>query len=205
MTVLVEARKVGREVAEGLPRPRSVQIMRIAFLTATLVFVLFPLVWLALGSLKTRHDALSLPPRIIFEPTFEAYAKIVAGGFMRAFGNSLVIALTNVALALLIGTPAAFALTRMRGRIRDDLSFWVLSIRMAPVFAVILPLYVLFKGVGLLDTPLCRGARPSDADPAARGMDADDLFPQPAGRGRPGGDARRRLAACRSSSTSSSR
>ena len=146
------ATKAGREVAEGLPRPRSVQIMRIAFLTATLVFVLFPLVWLALGSFKTRHDALSLPPRIIFDPTFEAYAKIVAGGFIRAFGNSLTIALTNVALALVIGTPAAFALTRMRGRIRDNLSFWILSIRMAPLFAVILPLYVLFKSVGLLDT-----------------------------------------------------
>ena len=64
--------------------------------SSTLVFVLFPLVWLALGSFKTRHDALSLPPRIIFEPTFEAYAKIVAGGFLRAFGNSLTIALTNV-------------------------------------------------------------------------------------------------------------
>ena len=57
-------------------------VLRIAFLAATLVFVLFPLVWLALGSFKTRHDALSLPPRIIFDPTFEAYAKIVAGGFI---------------------------------------------------------------------------------------------------------------------------
>jgi multiple sugar transport system permease protein len=119
-----------------------------------LVFILFPLAWLALGSFKTRYDALALPPRIIFDPTFEAYTKIVAGGFIRAFGNSLTIALSNVALALAIGTPAAFALTRMRGRIRNDLSFWVLSIRMAPLFAVILPLYVLFKTVGLLDTKL---------------------------------------------------
>ena len=62
----------------------------------------------------------------------EARIAIVAGGFVRAFGNSLTIALINVALALAIGTPAAFALTRMRGRIRNDLSFWVLSIRMAP-------------------------------------------------------------------------
>ena len=110
--------------------------------------------WLALGSLKTRNEALALPPRIIFDPTFEAYSKIVAGGFIRAFGNSLTIALTNVALALAIGTPAAFALTRMRGRISNDLSFWILSIRMAPLFAVILPLYVLFRVVGLLDTKL---------------------------------------------------
>ena len=154
MSVLAAERRAGATVARGLPRTWSAQFLRIAFLAAMLVFVLFPLVWLALGSFKSRYDALALPPRLIFEPTFAAYAKIVAGGFIRAFGNSLTIALINVALALVIGTPAAFALTRMRGRVRNDLSFWVLSIRMAPLFAVILPLYVLFKSVGLLDTKL---------------------------------------------------
>jgi ABC-type glycerol-3-phosphate transport system permease component len=154
MSVIVERRRIGATVAQGLPRPRSVQVLRIVFLVVTLIFVLFPLVWLALGSFKTRHEALALPPRLIFNPTFEAYTKIVAGGFIHAFGNSLTIALSNVALALAIGTPAAFALTRMHGRVRNDLSFWVLSIRMAPLFAVILPLYVLFKSVGLLDTQL---------------------------------------------------
>ena len=154
MSVLVAESRTGADVSRGLPQTRSAQLLRIAFLAAMLVFVLFPLVWLALGSFKSRYDALALPPRPIVEPTFEAYTKIVAGGFIRAFGNSLTIALINVVLALVIGTPAAFALTRMRGRVRNDLSFWVLSIRMAPLFAVILPLYVLFKSVGLLDTKL---------------------------------------------------
>lgn len=138
----------------GLPRSRSVEIVRVTFLIAVLIFVLFPLVWLALGSLKTRNEALALPPHVIFDPTFGAYSKMVAGGFIRAFGNSLTIALGNVVLALAIGTPAAFALTRMRGRVSDNLSFWILTIRMAPLFAVILPLYVLFKTIGLLDTRL---------------------------------------------------
>jgi ABC-type glycerol-3-phosphate transport system permease component len=154
MSLPVAGRRAGASAARSLPRTWSAQVLRIGFLAAMLVFVLFPLVWLALGSFKSRYDALALPPRLIFEPTFEAYTKIVAGGFIRAFGNSLTIALINVVLALAIGTPAAFALTRMRGRVRNDLSFWVLSIRMAPLFAVILPLYVLFKSVGLLDTKL---------------------------------------------------
>lgn len=148
------ATRTATAVSDAFPRPRSVQILRVAFLIAALAFVLFPLVWLGLGSLKTRNDALALPPRVIFDPTFEAYGKIVAGGFIRAFGNSLTIALTNVALALAIGTPAAFALTRMRGRTSNNLSFWILTIRMAPLFAVILPLYVLFRSIGLLDTKL---------------------------------------------------
>ncbi|WP_029075910.1 carbohydrate ABC transporter permease [Kaistia adipata] len=125
---------------------------RLAFLGATLVFVLLPIAWLALGSLKTRNEALALPPKLIFTPDFSAYHKIVAQGFLGAFGNSLTIALSNVVLTLLLGTPAAYALTRIRGKVQDNLSFWVLSIRMAPLFAVILPLYVLFKSIGLLDT-----------------------------------------------------
>ncbi|HET7714842.1 MAG TPA: carbohydrate ABC transporter permease [Bauldia sp.] len=133
-------------------RPVSLRILRAVFLALVLVFVVFPLVWLAIGSLKTRHDALAVPPEIVFEPTFEAYSKIVAGGFLGAFANSITIAVTNVILALLLGTPAAYALTRMAGKTQENLSFWVLSIRMAPVFAVILPLYVLFRSVGLLDT-----------------------------------------------------
>lgn len=130
------------------------RIGRWTFIALALVFVLLPIVWLALGSLKTRNAALALPPQFLFEPDFSAYAKIVSGGFLRSFGNSLSIALTNVVLTLVLGTPAAYALTRMRGKVQDNLSFWLLSIRMAPLFAVILPLYVLFKSVGLLDTPV---------------------------------------------------
>ena len=142
----------GRRQTDRPAQPRSVRILRAAFLAVMLILILFPLLWLGLGSLKSRHDALALPPKLIFDPTLEAYGKIVAGGFLKAFGNSLSIALTNVVAALAIGTPAAFALTRMQGKVQENVSFWVLSIRMAPLFAVILPLYVLFKTMGLLDS-----------------------------------------------------
>jgi len=129
------------------------KIGRVLFIAVALVFVLMPIAWLALGSFKTRDAALALPPQILFEPDFSAYAKIMSQGFLGSFRNSLTIALTNVVLTLVLGTPAAYALTRMRGPAQDNLSFWLLSIRMAPLFAVILPLYVLFKSIGLLDTP----------------------------------------------------
>jgi len=130
------------------------RVGRRVFIALALVFVLLPIVWLALGSVKSRDAALSVPPQLLFDPDFSAYAKIVAGGFLGSFRNSLTIALTNVILTIGLGTPAAYALTRMRGKVQDNLSFWLLSIRMAPLFAVILPLYVLFKSVGLLDTPV---------------------------------------------------
>lgn len=133
---------------------RTVRLIRTAFLAGTVTFVLFPLFWLLLGSLKTRHEALAVPPSLVFTPTFDAYATILGGGIAGAFFNSLTIALTNVALVLFIGVPAAYALSRMKGAVQDNLSFWVLSIRMAPLFSIILPLYVLFKAIGLLDTRL---------------------------------------------------
>ena len=129
------------------------RIGRWVFIALALVFVLLPIAWLALGSVKSRNAALAVPPQFIFDPDFSAYAKIASGGFLNSFRNSLTIALTNVVLTIGLGTPAAYALTRMRGKVQDNLSFWLLSIRMAPLFAVILPLYVLFKSVGLLDTP----------------------------------------------------
>ena len=137
------------------PRPaRLLNRLRIVFLGTTLVFVGFPLIWLAVASLKTRAAALQVPPEWIFTPSLAAYEKIVDSGLSAAFLNSFTIALINVVLSLAIGVPAAYALARMQGRLRANLSFWVLSIRLAPLFSIILPLYVLFKGIGLLDTRL---------------------------------------------------
>lgn len=130
-----------------------IRVARLTFLSSAVAFVLLPLFWLALGSLKSRDDALALPPKVVFTPSLTAYEKIIDGGFLGAFWNSLSIASTNVVLVLLIGTPAAYALARMRGTVQENLSFWILSIRMAPLFSIILPLWVSFRSLGLLDTP----------------------------------------------------
>jgi len=127
---------------------------RVAFLTLAVTFVLFPILWLALGSVKTRNGALAMPPEFIFQPEFSAYTRIFTQGFLGSFQTSLTIAMTNVVLTMLLGVPAAYALTRMTGKTQENLAFWLLSVRMAPLFAIIIPLYVLFRGIGLLDTPV---------------------------------------------------
>ena len=126
--------------------------IRWVFLSSVLVFVLFPLFWLGLASLKTRAAALKVPPEIIFVPSIEAYEKIFSSGLANAFFNPFSIAITNVVLSLGIGVPAAYALARMRGALQENISFWILSIRLAPLFSIILPLYVMFQQMGLLDT-----------------------------------------------------
>ena len=82
------------------------RIGRMAFILALLIFVALPIVWLALGSLKSREAALALPPELIFQPDFSAYAKIMSQGFLGSFKNSLAIALTNMGTAAPSGVAA---------------------------------------------------------------------------------------------------
>ncbi|MEJ2288186.1 MAG: hypothetical protein P8Y02_05970 [Deinococcales bacterium] len=104
-------------------RPRWGTLLIGGYLTVYLVFVLFPILWLLLGSLKSRYEALLVPPRLVFRPTLLAFEKILSGGLLHVFGNSLTIGLANVALALLLGIPAAYGLSRMRGR-RIEYAVW---------------------------------------------------------------------------------
>ena len=133
-------------------RPRWSSLLIGSYLGVYLVFVLFPILWLLLGSLKSRYEALLVPPKLIFRPTLVAFEKILSGGLLHVFGNSLTIGLANVVLAMLLGIPAAYGLSRMRGKARDNISFWILSIRMAPAFGLVIPIYALMRGIGLLDT-----------------------------------------------------
>ena len=64
-----------------------VAVLRYVFLGAVMVFVIFPLIWLAIASLKTRAAALAMPPSVIFTPDFAAYEKIIASGLIDAFIN----------------------------------------------------------------------------------------------------------------------
>lgn len=133
-------------------RRRLPSLFLTGYLAVYLAFVLFPIVWLLLGSLKTRYEALLSPPKLLFRPTLLAFEKILSGGLLHVFGNSLTIGLVNVVLALLLGVPAAYGLSRMKGPGRANLSFWILSIRMAPAFGLVIPIYALMRGIGLLDT-----------------------------------------------------
>jgi multiple sugar transport system permease protein len=66
--------------------------------------------------------------------------------------NSFRIASVNVVLALLFGVPAAYALARWRTFASEQAAFWILSVRMAPAFGIIVPMYMLMRYAGLIDT-----------------------------------------------------
>ena len=117
-----------------------------------LVFFLFPILWLLLSSMKTHYQTLVIPPKLVFKPTAEAYRKILTGGMLKSFKNSLLIAGVDIILALALSIPAAYSLARFKSKFNENIGFWFLSVRMAPAFGVIVPIYIVIRNLRILDT-----------------------------------------------------
>jgi multiple sugar transport system permease protein len=134
-------------------RETLVRFVRHGLLLGWSFIVLFPLYWLASMSLKPPGEANALPPDWIFLPTVYNYLQLVQDGeFLAAFANSLLMVSASVVLVLLIGVPAAYVLSRWDIPMERDILVWILSSRMLPPIAVVLPFFVIFQEFNLFDT-----------------------------------------------------
>jgi len=134
-------------------RSRTRSAFEIAFILLVTGLSLIPFLWLILTAFKDRTDILSPTPRLLFSPTFSNFHQaFVVGEFGRYLLNSLIAASGSVAICLLIGLPAAYAFSRFRVFGAKHLFFYVLTTRMAPGVALVLPLYMFFQTIGLLGT-----------------------------------------------------
>lgn len=133
------------------------KVKKIIFVViAAVVFgvILFPPAVLFLTSIKTELDALSFPPKWIFKPTLENYTEIFKfSPFAKYLLNSLTVASLNTGVVLVLGSFAAYSLARFRFKGAENLAFWILSIRMMPPVAAIIPIYIIMRNLHLLDTP----------------------------------------------------
>jgi len=117
------------------------------------ILSLAPLIYLFITSFKEPNLTFSLPPVWIFTPTLQNYREVLAGGqFEKYFVNSLVVALSTTAIALFLGGLAAYGFSRFRFRGAFWLRMSALIPQMLPPITIIVPLYVLFNGLKLLDT-----------------------------------------------------
>jgi len=117
-----------------------------------LAATLFPVLWLAQISLKTDVEAMRMPPAIFFVPTLDNYAAIFQGRFARSFLNSLVVSISTTLIGMLLGVPAAYALSRASFGRSQRLALWVLTTRMAPPIAFAIPFFLAYRWLGLIDT-----------------------------------------------------
>lgn len=136
-------------------RIRRRTALAVAWLIAgiSVVIALVPLLWLFMISTKVPRDAFKTPPDLIYAPDFSKYAEIWrTAGFGQAFINSVVVVLLGVAMAIVIGAPAAYAITRFRVRAGRYLRLWLLLAYTTPEFLFVIPMYVLYQQLGIFDT-----------------------------------------------------
>jgi ABC-type glycerol-3-phosphate transport system permease component len=118
----------------------------------TIVYLL-PLVWVVLGAFKTRAEMFAVPPALFpSQLNLENFRHVLTNA--PSLWNSLLISVASTLLVLVLALPAAYAFARFRLRRGGDVQFWILSTRMMPPIAVIIPLFVIYQNLQLFDTRL---------------------------------------------------
>jgi sorbitol/mannitol transport system permease protein len=116
------------------------------------LLLIFPVLWMIITGFKSEVDAISIPPVLFFQPTLSQFALAFNAGFSAYLFNSVVAALVSTALAMLLGIPAAYAMVfQMRAKNSESMLFFVLSTRFMPFAAIIVPLYIIFTHLNMLD------------------------------------------------------
>jgi ABC-type glycerol-3-phosphate transport system permease component len=123
-------------------------------ITLVVLVILFPIYWMVATSFKQPLDVLTKVPRFIFTPTLDNYIfAFTQYEFARFIFNSLVVAICSTALVMVTGTLAAYNFARWNIG-GGHLLFFILSTRMMPAIAVVIPYFIIFRTLNLLDTHL---------------------------------------------------
>ena len=139
-------------MARALSTRRRVVTSALAWGLGFLIF--FPILWTILTSFKTELEAFSIPPKFVFfDWTLENYELVQErSNYLRFAMNSVILSLGATVLSLLFAIPAAWAMAFAPGRRTKDLLMWMLSTKMMPPVGALIPVYLIFRDFGLLDT-----------------------------------------------------
>ncbi|WP_433663768.1 carbohydrate ABC transporter permease [Nocardia sp. CA-128927] len=111
----------------------------------------FPVLWMVLTAFKQEGDAYTDPPKLFFTPTLDQFSAVLDSGIGTTLLNSTFATAMSTILVLVLGLPAAFALSLRPVRRTQDALFFFIGTKMLPVVAAIVPLYVIVGDIGLLD------------------------------------------------------
>ncbi len=138
-------------MARAVTMRRKLAFTALAWLVAFLLF--FPILWTLLTSFKTEAEAIAAPPVIIPNWTLENYFEVQSrSDYFRHFFNSVWISVGSTLVALLLAIPAAWAMAFTPTPRTKDVLMWMLSTKMMPAVGVLVPMYLIFRDLGLLDT-----------------------------------------------------
>jgi len=137
-------------------------------IVAVMLWSLFPYYWMATTAFKVDKDYFAFPPvffpssptllnfRVIFLKKVTSLVGI--GGFavdiIPPLINSTIVAVSSATIAVVMGSLAGFALSRFKFKGRENIAFWIFSMRILPPIAIIIPYFILMKTYRLIDTHL---------------------------------------------------
>ncbi len=143
-----------------MPTPRKrldpikviLEMLYFAVLAVILLAFLAPLLWMLLNAFKTPLQIIKLPPDLIFTPTLDNFINVFRyQNFAQYIWNSVLIAAGSTGLGLLIGLPAAHSIARYKQRLFGVI---ILVARIVPGITFLIPLYIIYRQLGLIDTYL---------------------------------------------------
>ncbi len=139
-------------MARAVTPARKATVTFFAWAIGLLIF--FPILWTILTSFKTEAEAIASPPSFLaFEWTLENYSTVMErSNYFLHFANSVVISVGSTVIGLLIAIPAAWSMAFVPGKRTKDVLMWMLSTKMLPPVGVLIPIYLMFRDTGLLDT-----------------------------------------------------
>lgn len=120
----------------------------------TIALVLFfPIFWMFITSFKTELQAISVPPSLFFEPTLENFQVVQErSDYIHHALNSVITSFGSTLIALIIAIPAAYSMAFFPSKRTKDILLWMLSTKMLPAVGVLVPIYILCRDYGLLDS-----------------------------------------------------
>lgn len=139
-------------MARAVSTRRKLTFTVIGWTIGLLIF--FPVLWTILTSFKTELDAISVPPKyIFFDWTLENYVTVQErSNYFRFMMNSIYLAVGSTLVGLVFAIPAAWAMAFSPTPRTKDVLLWMLSTKMLPAVGVLVPIYLIFRDWGLLDT-----------------------------------------------------
>ncbi|MBB4237847.1 carbohydrate ABC transporter permease [Rhizobium esperanzae] len=139
-------------MARKVTTRRKLIVTAIAWTLGILIF--FPILWTFLTSFKSEADAIASPPQFLFfHWTTENYAEVQSrSNYLSHFMNSVIISFGSTLIGLIIAIPAAWAMAFAPTKRTKDVLMWMLSTKMMPPVGALIPIYLMFRNSGLLDT-----------------------------------------------------
>jgi sorbitol/mannitol transport system permease protein len=118
------------------------------------LLIFFPILWTVLMSFHSEGDAIKSPFQMLVSSwSLDSYAEVQErSNYSKHFWNSVVLSVGSTLLAVIIAVPAAWSMAFVPGKRTKDLLMWMLSTKMMPAVGVLVPMYLMFRDFGLLDS-----------------------------------------------------